>query len=124
MRITPILVALAFGIVTTSTTSPSDPESAADIALDKSMATMHSEMKKVRYSGCPDADFALMMVPHHQGAIEMAKVELQFGTDPRLRRLAQEILVTQQSEIEMMNLALKAYDLSSGSQKHKKGCTQ
>jgi uncharacterized protein (DUF305 family) len=50
-----------------------------------------------------------MMVPHHQGAVEMAKVELQFGTNPNLRRLAQEIIVTQQSEIDVMNLALKNY---------------
>lgn len=48
-----------------------------------------------------------MMIPHHQGAIEMAKVELLHGTDPRLRRLAQEIIVTQQSEITVMQLALK-----------------
>ena len=48
------------------------------------------------------ADFASLMIPHHEGAIEMSKVELQFGTDPRLRRLAQEIIVTQQSEIEVM----------------------
>jgi uncharacterized protein (DUF305 family) len=47
------------------------------------------------------------MIPHHQGAVEMAKVELRFGTDPRLRRLAQEIVVTQQAEIAFMQLALE-----------------
>jgi MFS family permease len=54
-----------------------------------------------------------MMIPHHQGAIEMAKVELQFGVDPVLRRLAQEIIVTQKSEIDVMNLALKKYPLTA-----------
>jgi uncharacterized protein (DUF305 family) len=77
------------------------------------MDTMHAEMQKVRYSGNADVDFALMMIPHHQGAIEMSKVELQFGTDPRLRRLAQEIIVTQQSEIEVMKGAIKGFPLSS-----------
>jgi uncharacterized protein (DUF305 family) len=70
------------------------------------MDTMHAEMQKVRCSGKADADFASLMIRHHQGAIEMSKVELQFGTDPRLRRLAQEIIVTQQSEIEVMKGAI------------------
>jgi uncharacterized protein (DUF305 family) len=124
MRVVLILLGLALGITTIWTASLSNPESAADIALDKSMATMHSEMEKVRYSGSPDADFALMMVPHHQGAIEMAKVELQYGKDVRLRRLAQEIIITQQSEIEVMKAGLKAYDLSSVKQRRNNWCAQ
>jgi uncharacterized protein (DUF305 family) len=47
-----------------------------------------------------------MMIPHHQGAIDMAKAELTYGRDPVLRRLAQEIVVTQQQEIEVMRRAL------------------
>jgi uncharacterized protein (DUF305 family) len=70
-------------------------------------------MRDVSLDGKADADFARMMIPHHQGAIEMAKVELQFGIDPVLRRLAQEIIVTQKSEIDVMNLALKKYPLSA-----------
>jgi uncharacterized protein (DUF305 family) len=104
--------------------SSSVPEPTVDIGLDESMDTMHSEMQKVRYSGNPDADFALMMIPHHQGAIEMAKVELQFGTNPRLRRLAQEIIVTQQSEIEVMKGAIRDYPISSLYQKRTNWCTQ
>jgi uncharacterized protein (DUF305 family) len=69
-------------------------------------------MREVFLDGKADADFARMMIPHHQGAIEMAKVELQFGVRPFLRRFAQEIIVTQQSEIDVMNLALKKYPLS------------
>ena len=80
----------------------------ADTVFNKSMDIMHGEMQKVRYSGNADADFASLMIPHHQGAIEMSKAELQFGTDPRLRRLAQEIIVTQQSEIEVMKAQLAA----------------
>ena len=53
-----------------------------------------------------DHDFAIMMMPHHQGAIEMAEAELNYGKDPVMRRLAQEILVDQQSEIDAMLLWL------------------
>jgi uncharacterized protein (DUF305 family) len=65
-----------------------------------------------------------MMIPHHQGAIEMAKVELQFGTDPTLRRLAQEIIVTQQSEIDVLKLALRNYPSSSTAKKRNNWCSQ
>jgi uncharacterized protein (DUF305 family) len=124
MRLVPLLVAFVLGITTVWTASPSPPQSAAGFALDQAMATMHAAMEKVPCSENPDADFARMMVPHHQGAIDMAKVELQFGKDLRLRRLAQEIIVTQQSEIEVMQAALEAYDLSSAKQKRNNWCTQ
>jgi uncharacterized protein (DUF305 family) len=124
MRPVPLLVAFALGITTVWTASSSPPQSAADLALDQAMTTMHSQMGQVGYSENPDADFARMMIPHHQGAIDMAKVELQFGQDLRLRRLAQEIIVTQQSEIEVMQAALKAYDLSSAEPKRTNWCTQ
>jgi uncharacterized protein (DUF305 family) len=60
----------------------------------------------IRPSGDVDADFVAMMVPHHQGAIEMAQAELRYGRNERLRRMAQEIIVTQQQEIAAMRLAL------------------
>src|ERR1700737_2603322 len=107
------ILASGLGSSAISTILSSVPEPTADIGLDKSMDTMHSKMRKVRYSGNSDADFALMMIPTHQGAIEMAKVELQFGADPRLRRLAQEIIITQQSEIEVMKDAIRNYPLST-----------
>ena len=47
-----------------------------------------------------------MMMPHHEGAIDMAKAELSYGRDPAMRRLAEEIIVDQQSEIDAMNLWL------------------
>jgi uncharacterized protein (DUF305 family) len=81
-------------------------------AVDAALAETMNAMREVFLDGKADADFARMMIPHHQGAIEMAKVELQFGVRPFLRRLAQEIIVTQQSEIDVMNLALKKYPLS------------
>jgi uncharacterized protein (DUF305 family) len=61
---------------------------------------------EIRPSGDVDADFAAMMIPHHQGAIEMAQAELRHGSNEQLRRIAQEIVVDQQQEIAAMRLAL------------------
>jgi uncharacterized protein (DUF305 family) len=74
--------------------------------MNDAMQRMHHEMS-VRYSGDPDRDFARMMIPHHQGAIEMAKAELQHGRDPVLRRLAQGIIVEQEQEIDLMRRELE-----------------
>jgi Domain of unknown function (DUF305) len=60
----------------------------------------------IRPSGDVDADFVAMMVPHHQGAIEMAQAELRYGRNEPLRRMAQEIIVTQLQEITAMRLPL------------------
>ena len=57
-------------------------------------------------SGDVDADFVNMMEPHHQGAIDMAQLELRYGRNEQLRRIAQEIIVDQQQEIVAMRLAL------------------
>jgi uncharacterized protein (DUF305 family) len=71
-----------------------------------SMQRMDREMLAAPMDGNVDHDFATMMMPHHQGAIEMAEAELSYGKDPVMRRLAQEILVDQQSEIDAMILWL------------------
>jgi hypothetical protein len=57
-------------------------------------------------SGDIDHDFVAMMAPHHQGAVEMAQAELRYGRNERLRRIAQEIIVTRQQEIAAMRLAI------------------
>jgi hypothetical protein len=72
---------------------------------DAAMATMMEGMA-IKPSGDVDADFAAMMIPHHQGAIDMAKAELRHGHNETLRRIAQEIVVEQQQEIAAMRLAL------------------
>ena len=71
------------------------------------MRIMDRDMAAAPMNGNVDHDFAAMMIPHHQGAIEMAKAELLYGKDPVMRRLAQEILVDQQSEIDALHLWLK-----------------
>lgn len=75
-------------------------------AMHLSMNRMDSGMKSAPMNGNVDHDFAAMMMPHHQGAIDMAKAELIYGKDPVMRRLAEEIVVDQQSEIEAMQLWL------------------
>ncbi len=72
--------------------------------LEASMSAMDHNMTAAPMNGNVDHDFAAMMIPHHNGAIDMAKAELRFGNDPVMRRMAQEILVEQQSEIDAMNL--------------------
>jgi uncharacterized protein (DUF305 family) len=68
---------------------------------------MHDDMKISR-SGNIDRDFARMMIPHHQGAIGMARVLLKYGQDERLKRLAQSIIVEQGQEITYMRTLLDA----------------
>ncbi|HVJ42430.1 MAG TPA: DUF305 domain-containing protein [Dongiaceae bacterium] len=75
-------------------------------AMSKAMMDMHMAMD-LPYTGNADRDFARMMIPHHQGAIDMAQLEMAYGKDPRLRRLAEEIIVTQQQEIAVMQLVLQ-----------------
>jgi uncharacterized protein (DUF305 family) len=79
--------------------------------LQSSMERMHLAMESIADSGDSDADFVRLMIPHHQAAIDMAKTELLYGKDPQMRRLAQEIIADQQSEIELMNLWLKEHRL-------------
>jgi uncharacterized protein (DUF305 family) len=80
--------------------------SPADKAFAASMKTMMNGMH-VKTTGKPDKDFVLMMMPHHQGAIDMAKVELQYGTDPELRQLATDIVAAQEKEIAQMKAWLE-----------------
>jgi uncharacterized protein (DUF305 family) len=74
--------------------------------MKESMERMDNGMQSAPMNGDIDHDFATMMMPHHQGAIDMAKAELLYGKDPVMRRLAEEIVVDQQSEIQAMQLWL------------------
>ncbi len=70
-------------------------------AMDRMMGKM-----VMKPTGDVDADFVTMMIPHHQGAIEMALAVLRYGKNEQIRRIAQEIIVEQQQEIVAMHLAL------------------
>ena len=84
------------------------------IENDAAVSTMMSRMG-IQPSGDADRDFVALMVPHHQGAIEMAQTEMRHGHNEQLRRIAQEIIVTQQQEITALRLALGQTPPSHGS---------
>jgi len=86
--------------------APAELDSFAAV-MDTAMARMDRDMIQPP-NGDVDRDFAAMMIPHHQGAVDMAEAELRFGHDPVLRRLAQGIIVEQQQEIVVMRQALAA----------------
>jgi uncharacterized protein (DUF305 family) len=74
----------------------------ADQAMMQSMQKMQQDMTGKPLTGNADQDFVAMMIPHHQGAIDMARVELQYGKDPMLRRMARGIITAQDKEIREM----------------------
>jgi len=100
-------------IVKTGLTQRLD-RSPPSIENDAAMSTMMSRMG-IKPSGDADRDFVALMVPHHQGAIEMAQTELRYGHNEQLRRIAQEIIVTQQQETTALRLALGQTPLTHGS---------
>ena len=96
-------VALAAGTLTLAAKTSEAPFMREnDAAMSKMMAAMH-----IRGSGDVDADFVAIMVPYHQGAIDMAKVELAHGKDPELRKMAEKIIADQEKEIAEMQAWLK-----------------
>jgi uncharacterized protein (DUF305 family) len=78
--------------------------------LQHSMESMHEALSSLKSTGNNDEDFVRLMLPHHQAALDMAKAELMHGQDPQMRRLAQEIITDQESEIELMQLWLRQHD--------------
>ncbi|MDX2073083.1 MAG: DUF305 domain-containing protein [Alphaproteobacteria bacterium] len=74
-------------------------------------ATMHKGMDIV-YSGNADVDFARGMIPHHQGAVDMAKVQIQYGKDEELKKLTRRIITWQEAEIGFMTQWLATHDSS------------
>ena len=91
-------------------TAPTEFTASTDKTFDQlmgdAMSVMHKGMHSAEYTGEPDRDFVTMMIPHHQGAIDMAKVVLLYGKDEQLKRLAQEIIADQQNEVQLMQLWL------------------
>src|SRR5688500_14353022 len=73
-----------------------------DVLMDEAMDRMMDGMHRAPASGEPDRDFVTMMIPHHQGAVDMARALLAHSDDPELRNLAQSILVEQANEIALM----------------------
>jgi len=84
--------------------SPAD--TAATQAYKAANDKMHKEMG-VAFTGDPDVDFVRGMIPHHQGAVDMARVVLAHGKDPALRKLAESVITEQEKEIAFMREWLK-----------------
>ena len=82
------------------------PEEASFLSENVGAMTRMMVGMEIKPSGDVDQDFAAMMIPHHQGAIDMAQAELRHGHNQQLRRIAQGIVVEQQQEIAAMRLAL------------------
>ena len=81
-------------------------DSASTKAYKEANTKMHKEMD-IPYSGDADADFVRGMIPHHQGAIDMAKIVLAHGKDPEIRKLAESVIRDQEKEVAMMKDWLK-----------------
>jgi uncharacterized protein (DUF305 family) len=77
-----------------------------DAAMHAGMERMMRDMRAAGHSGNPDIDFLAMMIPHHEGAVEMARLVLIHGRDPATRRLAEEIIASQSTEVAGMRQRL------------------
>ena len=108
LMILALVAGVPMGAMAAESHATHDPGSEASKALmavnEKMMTDMMAPM-----SGNPDRDFVVMMIPHHQGAIEMARVQLQFGTDPGIRKLAEAVIAAQKTEIAEMEAWLAAH---------------
>ena len=111
MRLKRTTVMVLFGCALTASAQMAMDSSATSFMQDMNagMKRMDHDMTAAPMTGDVDHDFAAMMIPHHAGAIDMAKGELKYGKDPAMRRLAEKIIVDQQSEIDLMSLWLKKH---------------
>ena len=107
--LSPLAFALAFGayaqeshtghvMASAEATADAAPSTAAYLAAN---AKMHADMA-VPLTGDADVDFVRSMIPHHEGAVEMAKIVSEYGDDPEVRKLAQDIIAAQEAEIAWM----------------------
>ncbi|MBI5632490.1 MAG: DUF305 domain-containing protein [Nitrospirae bacterium] len=98
-----VLLAMMIGaIVATAYAQHKHGSSEFGSGMQAGMAVMMKDMESAPMTGDPDKDFLAMMIPHHEGAVEMARLVLIHGKDPLVRRLAEEIIASQTVEIMAM----------------------
>lgn len=89
------------------------PPPGFEAAMHRAMTDMAKAMEVAPMTGDPDKDFLAMMIPHHEGAVEMARLVLLHGRDPLVRKLAEDIIAAQQTEIDSMRSRLKILQAGS-----------
>jgi len=97
---------------------PMSTDSAMQQELMQGMDQMNQDMMAAAQYKDPDVAFAAGMLPHHIGAVKMAEVELKYGKDPEMRKLAENIINAQQAEIEQMQKWLKAHNKKASRSLH------
>jgi len=102
----PSALLLMGGLVCAATSVSASPADAPFLAENTAAMTKMMAAMDVKPTGDADKDFVAAMVPHHQGAVDMSIAILRYGHNEQLKRIAQEIIVTQQQEIVAMRVAL------------------
>ena len=109
MRIVLSSTLLALSLLAGGVAQAAETQHPAHQDMQKSMETMHQGMEEGLKAQDPDLAFAKGMLAHHEGAVDMARYQLQHGKDPEMRKLAEDIIQAQQKEIDQLNRWIKAH---------------